>query len=313
MSASSAPTPAEGSVERMVMRMDEALVEHAQHDVDGDQRGQNEQRLVGERILERRRRALEVGLQAGREVQALRHLVNVADGRAQRGVGRKVEGDRHRGELSLVIDRKRLQWSASSWVKALSGTALARDASCCWCWPSVLVAGAGQHGGRRASRTGRRGRIAHRGGERVRAGRRPRPRRSRRWPRRRRWRPRRRWTGCRGRSSLAGILLQLGLRLKITWYWLSCVYRVLIWRCPIGVVERVVDGGGRDAQARGGDAVDDQLNRQAAGLLVGGHVLQLRQLLELRRRICRSTGSARRCRDLPACTGTACGSRGRRR
>ena len=48
-----------------------------------------------------------------------------------------------------------------------------------------------------------------------------------------------------------------------------------------GVVQRVVDGRRRDAQARGGDAVDDQRNRQPAGLLVGGHVFQFRQLLQL--------------------------------
>ena len=66
--------------------MDEALIEDAEHDVDRDQRGQNQQRFVGERILERRRGALEVGLQAGREVQVLGHFFDVVDGRAQRGV-----------------------------------------------------------------------------------------------------------------------------------------------------------------------------------------------------------------------------------
>ena len=46
-------------------RVDVALVEHAQHDVDGDQRGQDQQRLVGERGLEGLRRALEAGADAG--------------------------------------------------------------------------------------------------------------------------------------------------------------------------------------------------------------------------------------------------------
>ncbi len=54
--------------------MDEALIEDAENDVDGDQRGKNQQRFVGERILERRRCALEVGLQAGREVEVLGRL-----------------------------------------------------------------------------------------------------------------------------------------------------------------------------------------------------------------------------------------------
>ena len=42
--------------------VDVALVEHAQHDVDGDQRGQDQERLVGQRGLEGRGRALEAGV-----------------------------------------------------------------------------------------------------------------------------------------------------------------------------------------------------------------------------------------------------------
>ena len=49
----------------------------------------------------------------------------------------------------------------------------------------------------------------------------------------------------------------------------------------VGVVEGVVDGGGGDAEARGGDAVDDELDGARAGLLVGGHVFELGHLLEL--------------------------------
>ena len=78
--------------------VNEALVENAEHDVDGDQRGQNQQRFIGERIVERCRGALEVGLQAGREVEILGHLVDVVDGRAQRGVRRQVERNRDRRE-----------------------------------------------------------------------------------------------------------------------------------------------------------------------------------------------------------------------
>ena len=39
--ASNAPTPADGNVDRIVNRMDVALVEDAEHDIDGDQRRQN--------------------------------------------------------------------------------------------------------------------------------------------------------------------------------------------------------------------------------------------------------------------------------
>ena len=51
--------------------VDVALVQHAQHDVDGDQRGQNQQRLVGQRGLEGRGRSLEAGVDAGRHLDAL--------------------------------------------------------------------------------------------------------------------------------------------------------------------------------------------------------------------------------------------------
>ena len=57
--------------------VDEALIEDAEHDVDGDQRGENQQRFVGERVLERRRGALEIGLQAGGKVKVLGNLVDV--------------------------------------------------------------------------------------------------------------------------------------------------------------------------------------------------------------------------------------------
>ena len=40
-------------------RVDEALIEHAEHDVDGDDGGEDQQQLIGQRRLEGRRRALE--------------------------------------------------------------------------------------------------------------------------------------------------------------------------------------------------------------------------------------------------------------
>ena len=53
ISASSAPTPADGSVDRIVIGMDVAFVQHPEDDVDRDHRGQNEQGLVAERRLKR--------------------------------------------------------------------------------------------------------------------------------------------------------------------------------------------------------------------------------------------------------------------
>ena len=52
---------------------------------------------------------------------------------------------------------------------------------------------------------------------------------------------------------------------------------------------------GRDAEARGGVAVDGHVQLQARGLLVGGHVAQLGQLLQpARARLRRPVVAARR-------------------
>src|ERR1700752_2811865 len=48
-----------------------------------------------------------------------------------------------------------------------------------------------------------------------------------------------------------------------------------------GIVERVVDERGLNAETRRLVAVDDERELAAARLLVGGHVAQLRELLEL--------------------------------
>ena len=47
-----------------------------------------------------------------------------------------------------------------------------------------------------------------------------------------------------------------------------------------GIVERVVDGRRRDAEAARGGAVDDEIDRQALLLQVAGDVGELRQLVE---------------------------------
>jgi hypothetical protein len=67
MSASKAPTPAEGRVERIVTGVDEALVEHAEHDVDDDERGQDEDRLARQRLPEGLGRPRELGADGGRQ------------------------------------------------------------------------------------------------------------------------------------------------------------------------------------------------------------------------------------------------------
>ena len=49
-------------------RVDEALIEHAEDQIDADERGENEQRHAGQRILERLRVALEGRRQTRRQL-----------------------------------------------------------------------------------------------------------------------------------------------------------------------------------------------------------------------------------------------------
>ena len=51
---------------------------------------------------------------------------------------------------------------------------------------------------------------------------------------------------------------------------------------PKDVVQRVVDGRWSNSQPGSGNAVDHQRHGKPAGLLVAGHVFQLRQLRERR-------------------------------
>ena len=63
--------------------MDVAFIQHAQHDVNGDQRGQNQHRLVRQRNLESLRRALKFRLDAGGHVNLSLDLVDRLHGVAQ--------------------------------------------------------------------------------------------------------------------------------------------------------------------------------------------------------------------------------------
>jgi hypothetical protein len=71
--------------------VDVAFVQDAEDDVDGDQRGEDQHGLIRQRILERLRRSLEGGLDAGREADLLFGIVDQLDGLAQRDTGRQVE------------------------------------------------------------------------------------------------------------------------------------------------------------------------------------------------------------------------------
>ena len=54
----------------------------------------------------------------------------------------------------------------------------------------------------------------------------------------------------------------------------------------VGVVQRLIDVGGRNAEAGSGVAVEHHAGAQTPDLLIAGHVAQLRQLLAALASIC---------------------------
>ena len=84
--------------------MDVALIQDAEHDVDGDERGEDEQRLVGERGLERGGGALEGHVDADGEVHVRDGLVDGVDGVADGFAVGQVEADGGGWELALMTD-----------------------------------------------------------------------------------------------------------------------------------------------------------------------------------------------------------------
>ena len=99
--------PAEGSVDRMVIGMDEALVEHAEHDIHRQHRRREQEQFVRQRGLERLRRALEGDLKARRQAEIGEPGVDRVDGAAERGARREVERDRRHRKLFQMRDLQR--------------------------------------------------------------------------------------------------------------------------------------------------------------------------------------------------------------
>ena len=89
-------------------RMDVAFVQHAQHDIDGDKRRDQQEHLARKRILESLRRTLEAMLviDGGRCTDEIA-LVDLVDRRAERGVLGQVERYGDRGELRQMADHER--------------------------------------------------------------------------------------------------------------------------------------------------------------------------------------------------------------
>src|SRR5689334_9585258 len=87
--------------------MDVAFVQHAKHDVDGDQRCKDQQPLIGQGVLKRTGGPLELSLYAGGNMQLVLEAVYDIDGLTEGGSRRQVEGKRHNGKLTLVADGDR--------------------------------------------------------------------------------------------------------------------------------------------------------------------------------------------------------------
>ncbi len=84
-------------------RMDVALVQHAEQDVDRDDGRQDQEDLVGQRRPERLGGPLEARLDARRHSQLLLGPLDRADRLPERRAGREVEGEGDDRELSLVV------------------------------------------------------------------------------------------------------------------------------------------------------------------------------------------------------------------
>ena len=87
--------------------MDEALVEHAEHDVHGDDGGQYEPQLIAERTAERRRGALKLDLRARWQADFGLRFLDGVHRVAERRARREIERDGRRRELADVIDDQR--------------------------------------------------------------------------------------------------------------------------------------------------------------------------------------------------------------
>ena len=87
--------------------MDEALIEHPEHDIDGNKSESNKVRLGGEGCLEGLSGALEATADGGGHTDLNANLFDGRGGVAQRGAGRQVEAERGCGRLGLMVDGER--------------------------------------------------------------------------------------------------------------------------------------------------------------------------------------------------------------
>ncbi len=88
-------------------RVEGAFIQHAQHDVDGEDGGHDEQRLVFQRVREQLRRALEAAVNLGRQADGGGGVVDLGLDAAERYALVEVERKGGRDEQALMVDRQR--------------------------------------------------------------------------------------------------------------------------------------------------------------------------------------------------------------
>ena len=84
--------------------MNVTFIEDAENDVDGSESGENQDGLIGERILKGLGGPLERSVDRGRDADFAAGLLDVLDSRTERSAGRKIKRERDGRENALVID-----------------------------------------------------------------------------------------------------------------------------------------------------------------------------------------------------------------
>ena len=87
--------------------MDQALIEHAEDQVDDEERRGDQDRRARQRRGEGLRVALKARLQRQRLAELLFDLLDGGDRLTDRRARLEIERDRHRGKLALMVDHER--------------------------------------------------------------------------------------------------------------------------------------------------------------------------------------------------------------
>ncbi len=251
-------------------RVDEALVQHTEHDVDDDGRGEYQPRLAGQRLGEFGGVA---GIAAGhrtRHADVLLRRADQVDGVAQRIAGRQVEGDGDGWKLLLMGDHQRRRTIHETREGGERHLVAGGDR---------IGRGGGVGVGAADRRVGDRGRRAVRGGG----------------------------AGDVDLGQRAGVLLVTRLRLQNDAILVGLAVDGRNLPLAVGVVERVGDALHGDAEASGLLAVDFDGDARAAFLRFRGDLPQRRIAAQPQREFIRPIPALRRNRCRPACTGTAPG------